>query len=115
MSAVHLPLSGNVPINQAFSPFMPYFPMFGSQVGSYTVNVGDSTDPATEKAVLDVASYGKQLGRIEDVLLVLLRHVDLTKVDPESDDGQAISDLRCMLNEIAKRKQRHRVQKETAS
>ena len=120
MAAVNLPLSGNVPINQAISPFMPYFPMFGSQVGSYTVNLGDSSDPAVEQAALKVASYGKQLGRIEDVLLLLLKHVGLPNLPEgerralgelkkmaESVAEDALADLHDMLKRIADVKARH--------
>ena len=47
---VQLPLSGNV--NQTFFPL--------------TINLGRSASQAIEKDALTVASYGRQLGRIED-------------------------------------------------
>ncbi|SDG61572.1 hypothetical protein [Paraburkholderia phenazinium] len=116
MAAVNLPLSG--PVTQAISPFMPYFPMLGSQVGSYTVNLGNSSNPAVEKAALDVASYGKQLGRIEDVLLLLLQHLSIEGRDTKEKEAIAalqkmevatdvLPKLRRMLEDIADEKKRH--------
>ncbi len=54
---------------------------------------------------LSVASYGKQLGRIGDALIVLLKHVDLGKLSPDGE--AAIRDLKAMLNEIANKKEKH--------
>ena len=71
----------------------------------FTINVGQSTDPNMEKAALSVASYGKQLGRIGDALIVLLRRVDLGKLSREEEI--AICDLKSMLNEIASKKLAH--------
>ncbi|MHA7685935.1 hypothetical protein [Cupriavidus sp. PET2-C1] len=97
---------------------MAYFPMFGSQVGSYTVNVGASSNPDIEKAVLDVASYGKQIGRISDAFLLLLKHVDLNDLPPEEaaaleilrqmpKEAHALRDFQHMLAGIAEVKARH--------
>lgn len=88
---VQLPLSGAV--TQSFFPI--------------TVNVGRSGDQATEKDVLSVASYGRQLGRIEDALIVLLRHIKLEQLPP--DDEKAIRDLKSMLHTIADKKQQRGV------
>jgi hypothetical protein len=55
---------------------------------------------------LSVASYGKQLGRIGDALIVLLKHVELVgTLSPHEED--AIRDLKSMLNEIANKKVAH--------
>jgi len=119
MSSVNLPLSS--PVTQAISPFLPYFPMFGSQVGAYTVNLGTSSQPAVETDVLaEVGSYGRQLGRLGDALHVLLQHV---QIDPSrlSDDecqalealrnmtadAHALADLQDMLTRVAAVKARH--------
>jgi hypothetical protein len=65
-----LPLSGNV--TQTINPWTPFFNPVGSQIGLVNINLGNSSNPEIEEQVLsDVASYGKQLGRIEDVLAVL--------------------------------------------
>ncbi|XHO06622.1 hypothetical protein ACEQUB_03546 [Ralstonia syzygii] len=102
MPAVNLPLSGAV--NQTINPWLTFLPLLGSQVGSYTVNVGNSSDPEIEQAVLDVASYGKQLGRISDVLIVLLEHFQ-PKQPLSQQDQDAIDALKRMLARIAKVKE----------
>ena len=82
---VNLPLSGGV----YFAPW----------VGQVTVNVGQSSKPATEeKLIKGVASYGKQLGRIGDALLVLMKYLPS---DLEAEDKKAIDSLKRMLAEIA--------------
>ena len=87
MTDFNLPLSGAV--TQTF-PWTNYF----------TINLGQSSNPEIEKEALSVASYGKQLGRIGDVVLVLLRHVDLSKMSHE--EKAAVCDLKSMLHEIKK-------------
>lgn len=42
------------------------------QIGADSFNVETSINPDTETALLDVASYGKQLGPIEDAPVALL-------------------------------------------
>jgi hypothetical protein len=94
MPDVNLPLSG--PVSQTF-PWTNYI----------TINVGTSSNPAIEKdALSDVASYGKQLGRIGDALIVLLRHFPHEDKLPD-DEKKAIADLKSMLHEIANVKERH--------
>ena len=92
MTDLNLPLSG--PVTQTF-PWTNYF----------TINVGQSSDPALERAALSVASYGKQLGRIGDALIILLRHVPLHGLSDE--EKCAIHDLKSMLDEIARTKEAH--------
>jgi hypothetical protein len=94
MPDVNLPLSG--PVTQTF-PWTNYI----------TINVGTSSNPAIEKdALSDVASYGKQLGRIGDALIVLFRHLPDEDKLPD-DEKKAIADLKSMLHEIANVKERH--------
>ena len=91
---VQLPLSGNV--TQAFFPL--------------TINVGRSGSQATEKDALSVASYGRQLGRIGDALIVLLKYAELKDILPAKlppDEETAIAALKCMLREIADVKKKH--------
>jgi hypothetical protein len=88
-----LPFSGNV--TQSINPW------------TFNVNLGTSSNPAVEEQVLsDVASYGKQLGRIGDALLVLVSHFrpdrPLTHAEQKS-----IADLKRMLDEIADVRRRH--------
>jgi len=100
-----LPLSGNV--TQTINPWTVFFNPIGSQIGLINVNLGNSSNPAVEEQVIsDVASYGKQLGRIEDVLVVLMTHFRpkraLTKCE-----NKAILDLKRMIEDIADVKERH--------
>jgi hypothetical protein len=98
MPDVNLPLSGAV--TQTIEPWTSWFSAFGSQIGLINVNVGTSSDPDTEKAVIaKVASYGKQLGRIEEALVVLLKHFrPAGKLTP--GEGRAIRALQRMVEEI---------------
>jgi hypothetical protein len=103
MPSVNLPLSGAV--SQAFKAWTSMFSAFGSQIGLINVNVGTSSNPAIEEEILsDVGSYGRQLGRIADAMIVLLRC--LPPELPE-DERRAITDLKSMLNEIANVKEKH--------
>jgi len=100
-----LPLSGNV--TQTINPWTVFFNPIGSQIGLINVNLGNSSNPAVEEQVIsDVASYGKQLGRIEDVLVVLMTHFRpkraLTKCE-----NKAILDLKRMIEDIADVKEKH--------
>jgi hypothetical protein len=97
MPDVRLPLSGNV--TQTINPWTWMFAPVGSQVGLINVDVGSSADPEMEQAMLkDVGSYGRQLGRIGDVLLVLLKHVRLEDLTPT--EHAAISALRDQLKSV---------------
>jgi hypothetical protein len=99
MPVFRLPLSGNV--TQSINPWTWLFNPMGSQVGLINIALGKSSDPDVEEEILsDVASYGKQLGRIEDALLVLLDHFR-----PErrltNEEENAISDLRTLVQQVA--------------
>jgi hypothetical protein len=66
-----------------------------------------ASDPDIEKLGLSsVASYGKQLGRIGDALLVLLRHLP-PPTALSAGDRRVIDDLRRMPGEIANVKHDH--------
>jgi hypothetical protein len=108
MPDFQMPLSGNV--TQSINPWTAMFSPIGNQTSLITVNMGSSSNPPVEAQVLsDVASYGKQLGRIGDVMLVLLAHFR-----PERElthhEEKAIRDLRRMLEDIADVKDRHPAQ-----
>src|ERR1043165_84404 len=100
-----LHMSGNV--TQTINPWAFFFNPMGSQVGLININLGTSSNPAVEEQVLsDVASYGKQLGRIEDALMVLLAHFHPQRELTAAEDD-AIGDLKRMVEEIAKIKRQH--------
>jgi hypothetical protein len=100
-----LPLSGNV--TQTINPWTVFFNPIGSQVGLINVNLGNSSNPAVEEQVIsDVASYGKQLGRIEDALTVLLTHFRPKRALTKAEN-KAILDLKRMIEDIGDVKERH--------
>jgi hypothetical protein len=105
MSTFRLPLSGNV--TQSINPWTMLFNPVGSQVGLVNIEMGESSQPQVEQEVLtSVASYGKQLGRIEDVLMVLLDHFHPSQ-PLEPDQQQAIADLRDLVGKVRQVKQRY--------
>ena len=69
-----LPLSGNV--LQTINPWTWWnsaVNQLGGQFGLININTMASSDPALEQSIVqNIASYGKQLGRIADVLNVLI-------------------------------------------
>jgi len=101
MPTFKLPLSGDVV--QSINPFTAF--MTGGQFGLVNINMGQSSEPKVEEEVLsDVASYGKQLGRIGDALMVLLAHFK-----PQTpDETKAIAALNEMLEKIADVKEKHK-------
>lgn len=106
MPTFKLPLSGNVV--QAIGPWTVFMPPIASQMGLFNVSIGQSSEPAVEGDVLsEVASYGKQLGRIGDALIVLLAHLRPTTALTEEETA-AIHDLKDMLQQIADVKDRHK-------
>jgi hypothetical protein len=80
-------------------------PLSGDVTQTFNINVGESSDPDIEKDAICKASYGRQLGRIGEALIVLLNHVKLTELTPE--EHEAINDLKRMLHDIADVKKRH--------
>ncbi len=111
MPVFRLPLSGNV--TQSINPWTWLFNPVGSQVGLVNIELGQSSNPAVEEEVLtDVAGYGKQLGRIEDALLVLLAHFRPERALTAKEEA-AIAAVKEMVEEIAAVKAKH--QPRTAS
>ena len=104
MPVFKLPLSGDVV--QSINPFTAF--MTGGQFGLVNINLGQSSDPAVEADVLsDVATYGKQLGRIGDALAVLLAHFH-PRQPLNAQEKAAIDALKEMLDKIADVKERHK-------
>ena len=105
MPSFRLPLSGNV--SQTINPWTWLFNPVGSQVGLVNIELGKSSDPAAEEEILtDVASYGRQLGRIGEAMRVLLDHFSPAR-PLTADETKAIEDLREMLAEIHTVKGKH--------
>jgi hypothetical protein len=103
MPTFKLPLSGDVV--QSINPFTAF--MTGGQFGLVNINLGQSSEPKVEGEVLsDVATYGKQLGRIGDALVVLLDHFHPRR-PLTGEESAAIDALKEMLDKIADVKERH--------
>ncbi len=103
MPTFKLPLSGDVV--QSINPFTAF--MTGGQFGLVNINLGQSSAPDVEGEVLsDVATYGKQLGRIGDALIVLLKHFN-PPGPLSADEKNAIAALNDMLGKIAAVKKKH--------
>jgi hypothetical protein len=103
MPTFKLPLSGDVV--QSINPFTAF--MTGGQFGLVNINLGQSSEPKVEEDVLsDVASYGKQLGRIGDGLIVLMNHFH-PRERLSANETAAIDALKEMLEKIAKVKEGH--------
>src|ERR1700730_13179720 len=104
MPTFKLPLSGDVV--QSINPFTAF--MTGGQFGLVNINLGHSSEPKVEEEVLsDGASYGKQLGRIGDALIVLLEHFHPRK-PLTADETKAIDALKAMLDKIADVKEKYK-------
>ena len=87
---------------QAINPWSFY--QQGAQFGFVNIDLGQTPQPEVEQAVLEkVGSYGRQLGRIGDVLEVLLDHIKLRDLDEREQD--ALTVLRGQLAEIRQVKQ----------
>jgi hypothetical protein len=102
MPTFKLPLSGDV--TQSINPFTAF--MTGGQFGLVNINLGQSSEPKVEEeeVLSDVVTYGKQLGRIGDALIVLLAHFH----PRTADETKAIAALNEMLEKIADVKEKHK-------
>jgi len=79
----------------------------GSKFSWFTVNLGRSSAPEVEADILDeVGSYGRQLGRIGDVLEVLVSK--LPRESLSDHERAAVEDFSSQLREIRRIKQKRR-------
>jgi hypothetical protein len=100
MSVFKLPLSGDV--SQWINPITSWWS--GNQI---SVNLGESGSPEAEAEILRrVGSYGRQLGKIDDVLTVLITHLDRTSLSPL--ETEAINEFEDMAKQIGKIKRSHK-------
>lgn len=74
---------------QAINPWTVYNQ--GGQWGLINISLGQTNHPDVERKVLnEVASYGRQLGRIGDALEVLIDHFDQSALKQPEKDALAI-------------------------
>jgi hypothetical protein len=99
-----LPLSGDVA--QAINPWNWFFKSEGGQFGLVNINLGKSADPELEQRILDdVGSYGRQIGRIGDVLELLLDHVKVDRMSAK--ERTVIEDFKLQLAQVKRLKAQH--------
>jgi hypothetical protein len=104
MQDVELPWSGDV--SQVINPWTAFFKVVGNRFSFLTVNVVRSRKPTVEKEVLaQVGSYGRQLGRVQDALAVLVARFPEEGLSKEQQ--QALADFRDLFNGIADVKEKH--------
>ena len=103
-----MPQSFNLALapSQLTQTINPWSWTFGD-MSLFTVNLGQSSDPGFEARVLEqVGTYGRQIGRIGEALDVILRKIDLGKLDKA--DADAIKALRTQLDVVSDLKTKHR-------
>ena len=94
------PLSGDV--TQAIDPSLVRG--IGDQLGFININTSGSGDPELERRIVEqVASYGRQLGRVLDALDVLIRRDERGQLGPE--DQLALTELQRLRTKIAATKE----------
>ena len=92
------PLSGDV--TQALRWWMSLWSQWMGQFGLININLAKSSNPALERQIIEnVAGYGKQLGRMLEVLEALLAHTDRTAWT--ASQKKAFEDFRQLAEQIA--------------
>lgn len=103
MPDFRLPLSGDV--IQAINPWQWMWNASGGQYGIVNINLGQSADPALEQRILEeVGSYGRQIGRLSDVVAILLKHVQPERLSPE--ERAQVEDFQLQLAQVERLKAR---------
>lgn len=103
MPDFRLPLSGDV--IQAINPWQWMWNATGGQYGLVNINLGKSADPALEQQILDeVGSYGRQIGRLSDVVEILLKHVQPDALSAE--ERAQVADFQLQLSQVERLKAR---------
>ena len=99
------PFSGGVAQN--ILPWNWFNNFVGNRFSWFTVNLGRSSAPDVEAEILDeVGSYGRQLGRIGEVLEVLVNKLPHDSLTP--DERAAVEDFSAQMREIKRIKEKRR-------
>ena len=97
------PLSGGVA--QTINPWSWMTKLVGNQFSFFTVNLGRSSAPEVEAEILqNVGSYGRQLGRLSDIVEVLAAR--LPRDELSDDERIALEDFAAQMREIKRIKAR---------
>jgi hypothetical protein len=92
-------------VSQTINPWSWMAKVMGNQFSLFTVNLGRSSAPEVEADILDnVGSYGRQIGRISDVLEVLVKR--LPRDELSEDERAALEDFAAQMREIRRIKAR---------
>jgi hypothetical protein len=90
---------GSGDVSQAINPWSWWISAPASY-GFININTMQSADPGLEQRIVhNVASYGRQLGRMMEVLEALLAHTDSSGWAPQQQD--ALRDFRRLTAQIA--------------
>lgn len=105
MAVFHYPGSGGV--TQTINPWELWIRSLSSQMGFINIRNVNTADAALEQEIIEtVAGYGRQLGRINDVLTTLIDKPDLKNLTGK--ERAAIAGFRDMAEAIAAVKREHR-------
>lgn len=97
------PFSGGVA--QTINPWSWMARVVGNQFSFFTVNLGRSSAPEVEADILqNVGSYGRQLGRLSDVVELLANR--LPRDELTEDERIALDDFAAQMREIRRIKAR---------
>lgn len=92
-------LDGLIPsrLQQSINPWNFLFKPSG-QVGLFNLSM-KSPDPEMERNVIEnVASYGRQLRRLNDVVTMLIKHVPINGIG--ADERQTLADFATLTQQI---------------
>lgn len=96
---------GSGGVAQTINPWQWIANVMGNRFSFLTVNLGRSSAPEVEAEILqDVGSYGRQIGRIGDVLEVLV--AKLPREQLSDAERFAIEDFSAQMREIKRIKKR---------
>jgi uncharacterized protein YecT (DUF1311 family) len=96
---------GSGGVSQIINPWQWLTNVMGNKFSFFTVNLGRSSAPEVEAEILqNVGSYGRQIGRISDVLEVLV--AKLPRENLSDEERFAIEDFSAQMREIQRIKER---------
>ena len=97
MASIALPFSGSV--SQAINPWNIFLRTM-SEIGLININIGNGNPAIEQEVTEEVGSYGRQIGRMADVMEVLIGTLDEKSLNEEQK--AAIRAFRSMLDNVRK-------------